>query len=301
MELRQLRVFIKAAETLNFSEGAKALFMTQSSFSQNIKQLEEELKIQLFYRNSHEVTLTEAGKELLPYARSTIQQSDNCVNLMNDLNNLQCGTLDIGVTHSFSQISVVTIAEFMKAYPAIKLNVIYKTMGELFDLLMQHKLDFVLSYKPLCSLPQIESHILFEDHLSVIVNQNHPLAKERKVKLDDLHKFPLALPAKGLQARNALDRILEENKVTLDTRVELNQVTPLLRMVRKYQIATVLSSTAVNLDPDLKSIPIDSPHCEMEGSFHMLKDAYRKASAKEFIRMLMDTDEVRQLRGKWLL
>ncbi len=301
MELRQLRVFIKAAETLNFSEGAKALFMTQSSFSQNIKQLEEELKIQLFYRNSHEVALTEAGKELLPYARNTIQQSENCVNLMHDLNNLQCGTLDIGVTHSFSQISVVTIAEFMKVHPSIKLNVIYKTMGELFELLMQHKLDFVLSYKPHHTYPQIESHILFEDHLSVIVNQSHPLAKERKVSLENLRKYPLILPSKGLQARNALDRILEENKMTLDARVELNQVTPLLRMVRKYQVATVLSSTAVNLDPDLKSIPIDCANCEMEGSFHILKDSYRKASAKEFIRILMDTDEVQRLRGKWIL
>lgn len=301
MELRQLRVFIKAAETLNFSEGAKALFMTQSSFSQNIKQLEDELKIQLFYRNSHEVVLTEAGKELLPYARKTIQQSENCINLMNDLNKLQCGTLDIGVTHSFSQINAATLAEFMKAYPSIKLNIVYKTMGELFDLLMQRKLDFVLSYKPLGNYPQIESHIIFEDHLSLIVNDRHPLANAQKVKLEDLHNYQLILPAKGLQARNALDRVLEENNIDLEARVIFNQVTPLLRMVRKHQLATILSSTAVNSDPDLKSIPIDCPHCEMEGSFHILKDSYRKESVKEFIRILIETDEVRKLRGKWLI
>ncbi len=69
MELRQLRYFVKAAETLNFSEAAKGLYITQSTLSQQIRQLETELDVQLFQRNSHEVTLTEAGAELLPYAK----------------------------------------------------------------------------------------------------------------------------------------------------------------------------------------------------------------------------------------
>lgn len=68
MELRQLRTFIKIAETLNFSEASKALNATQSTLSQQIKQLEEEFKTKLFNRNSHSVSLTEAGAELLPFA-----------------------------------------------------------------------------------------------------------------------------------------------------------------------------------------------------------------------------------------
>ena len=72
MELRQLRYFVKAAETLNFSEAAKGLYITQSTLSQQIRQLETELDVQLFQRNSHEVTLTEAGAELLPYAKETL-------------------------------------------------------------------------------------------------------------------------------------------------------------------------------------------------------------------------------------
>lgn len=301
MELRQLRVFIKAAETLNFSEGAKALFMTQSSFSQNIKQLEDELKIQLFYRNSHEVILTEAGKELLPYARNTVQQSDNCVNRMNDLNNLHCGTLNIGVTHSFSQINAETITQFIKEYPEINLNLVYKTMDELIGLLIQRELDFVLSYKPTISYPQIESHIIFEDHLSLVVNEIHPLASATKVSLDDLQKCQIILPAKGLQARNALDKILYENNISLEAKIVFNQVTPLLRLVSSHQFATVLSSTAIYKVPGLKSITIDCPNCEMEGSYHVLKDSYRKEAAKEFIRILIETDVVRKLRGKWLM
>ena len=66
MEFRQLKYFAKAAETLNFSEAAKALCVTQSTLSQQIKFLEQELGTQLFQRNSHAVFLTESGSELLP-------------------------------------------------------------------------------------------------------------------------------------------------------------------------------------------------------------------------------------------
>ena len=104
MELRQLRYFVKAAETLNFSEAAKQLFITQSTLSQQIRQLENELDIQLFQRNSHEVALTEAGNELLPYAKETLYAAQTCKEHLRDLQQLLTGTLNIGVTYSFSRL-----------------------------------------------------------------------------------------------------------------------------------------------------------------------------------------------------
>ena len=72
MELRQLRYFTKAAETGNFSHAAAYLNIAQSSLSQQIKQLEDELGTQLFIRDSHSIQLTEAGEVLLPFALRTI-------------------------------------------------------------------------------------------------------------------------------------------------------------------------------------------------------------------------------------
>ena len=68
MELRQLRYFIKVAERLSVSEAAKDLCITQSTLSQQIRQLENELGVQLFDRTSRGVKLTEMGVEMLPYA-----------------------------------------------------------------------------------------------------------------------------------------------------------------------------------------------------------------------------------------
>ena len=112
MEIRQLNIFLKAAETLNFAEAARLLFMTQSAFTQNIKQLEEELGVPLFDRNSHSVHLTEAGEVMQEYARKTINMADECKAHIMDLKQMKSGVLRIGVTHSFSLMTTEVIKDF---------------------------------------------------------------------------------------------------------------------------------------------------------------------------------------------
>lgn len=300
MELRQLRAFVKAAETLNFTEAAKALCVTQSSFSQSIKSLEEELDVTLFHRNSHEVTLSQAGTELLPFARQTLQQADNCVNRMNDLLNLRAGTLNIGVTHSFSLLMNETIMLFLKTYPGIKLNIFYKTMGELMDMLVKRELDFALSFKPTVSYSQIESHMLFDDCLSAIVTKDHPLARHSSVTIRRLAEYPIVLPSKGLQARNTLDAILCRSNMEITALMEMNSVNPLLRLVRNSKFVTVLSSASIETYPELCAIPIDEPEATMTGSFHILKETYKKEATKEFIRMLCETNAIKDKLHSWI-
>ena len=123
MELRQIRYFLKVAELLNFSEASKSLFITQSTLSQQIRQLEQEFDTVLFDRNSHEVSLTEAGQQLYRCARQLISDADTCVQKMTDLKNMLAGELNIGVTFTFSPLLTETVLEFMKQYPNVRLNI----------------------------------------------------------------------------------------------------------------------------------------------------------------------------------
>ncbi|MDP4240520.1 MAG: LysR family transcriptional regulator, partial [Bacteroidota bacterium] len=85
MEIRQLKYFIKSADLLNFTNAAKASNITESTLSQQIKQLETELNIALFKREKKRVELTEAGEMLLPYARRTVADSEDAIQRMKDL------------------------------------------------------------------------------------------------------------------------------------------------------------------------------------------------------------------------
>lgn len=300
MEIRQLRYFAKVAETLNFSDAAKALYITQSTLSQQIKQLEQELNAPLLLRNSHSVCLTEVGEELLPYALRTLHAADLCIDRIHDLQQLLTGTLNIGVTYTFSPILTETLLVFMKRYPHVRLNIYYKPMEELMELLSNRKVDFVLAFKSSVCHDEIESHILFDNHLAVIAGDSHPLAKKDKVKLSELEPYDIALPSKGLQARNALDKALSKYMTKLRMRLELNEVNILLKLVKQSQLVTVLAEATIRNEQGIKAVPLDFPENEMAGCVHVLKNTYRKHSMQEFIRLLSEANAVKERIHDWL-
>ena len=104
MELRQLRYFVRSAELLNFTEAAHALYISQSTLSQQIKQLEDELGMPLFDRIGKRVRLTEAGSLFLPYARQSIADSESGRFVINDLKGIKTGELHIGATYGLSAL-----------------------------------------------------------------------------------------------------------------------------------------------------------------------------------------------------
>lgn len=299
MELRQLRYFAKAAETLNFSDAAKSLNIAQSSLSQQVKQLEDELGTQLFIRSSHSIRLTEAGEVMLPFALRTLNEAESCADRIHDLQKLLTGTLNIGVTHSFSPILTESVISFMKMYPGIKLNIIYKQMNELMESLTKREIDFVLAFKPIQTLPEVKSHILFQDSLSAIVGSHHPLASKEKISIAELEKYELALPSKGLQARNAFDCIVTDYS-SLKIRIELNEVNTLLKLVRQTSLVTVLAEDSIYDVRDVKAVPIDVQDNQMTGCVHIMKGAYRKHSMQEFIRLLTESLAVKRLQNNWI-
>ena len=294
MEIRHLKYFVKIAETLSFSEAAKALFITQSTLSQQIRQLEQEMDAQLFERNNHNVRLTEAGEELLPYARQTLKASQACLDRIQDLQHMLTGTLNIGVTFSFSPILTEALFAFIKLYTKVKLNIFYKPMDELMKMLEHDDVDFALTFRPAELNKDIESHFLFDNHLAVIVREDHPLARKESVSIAELEQYDLVLPAKGLQARNAFDLMCTGCNHSLKVRIELNDVNVLLKMVKQSGMMTILSETTIYNEEGFKSIPIDLKIKEMEGCIHVKKNVYQKRSAKEFIRLLGESNAVRK-------
>ncbi|MGN0309357.1 MAG: LysR family transcriptional regulator [Bacteroides sp.] len=300
MELRQLNYFVEVAETLNFSDAARSLCITQSTLSQQIKQLEQELGVQLLQRNSHSVSLTEAGSELLPYAHQTLHSAHLCFDRVHDLQQVLTGTLNIGVTFSFSPILTETLTVFMRQYPHVRLNIYYKTMEELMEMLSARKIDFVLAFRPVVPYADIESHILFDNHLSAIVSENHPLARKASVSFDDLARYDIALPAKGLQARNAFDRMKEKYLGPLHVRIELNEVNILLKLVRQSMLVGILSEATTYNTDGIKAIPIAYPENMMQGCVHTLRNTYRKHSMLEFIKLLSEANAVKERIRDWI-
>ena len=263
MELRQLRYFLKVAELLNFSEASKVLYVTQSTLSQQIKQLETELNTTLFERNSHEVTLTEAGQKLVEYAQKVVIDADICQQKMTDLKDLLTGELNIGVTFTFSPLLTETVLKFMEHYPEVRLNIIYKTMAELMDMLQRHEVDFVLAFKPTEKNERVESYMLFNNKLVAAMSATHPFAKRKSITVEDLKNCQVAMPAHGLQNRNAFDNMAETTANDINIRLEINDMNILLKLVRQSRLVTVLAEAALHGEEGLVGVPLDMGNAEM--------------------------------------
>lgn len=299
MELRQLKYFIKTAETLNFSEAARNLYITQSTLSQQIRTLEDELGSPLFFRDSHSVTLTECGEKMLPLARQTVMDAETCKSQIRDLREIISGTLNIGATYSFSPILMETIKDFLAKYPGIRLNITNRSMEELMEMLRRREVDFVLAFKPTMPYDDIESQVLFEDHLSVIMKQDYPLADCKSLTTDELKKHRLAIPARGLHARNLVDRYFDFTNSDFKVSLEINGVYSLLDVVESSNLLSILSDATIRDRKNLKAIPLDVPDNQMQGCVHVLKKTYQKRSAEAFIKMLRESLAIIELSGKW--
>ena len=289
MELRQLRYFASVAETKSFSEASRVLNVTQSTLSQQIKQLEDELGVTLFERSSHHVGLTDVGEVFLPEAKQTLRSAEVCIERMNDIRDMKAGCLNIGSTFSFIPLLKDTVLLFMKQYPDIKLNIHCHDMETLMRMVKERELDVALSYKPTIVCHEIESHILFDNRLAVVVSERHPLADAEKVCCADLKRYPFVMPAKGLQARNTFDLITRGTGIHFNIRLEINEVNVIIDLVRSSQfLVTVISQAAVSHIPGIKVITLDQQNTDMEGSFHILRDSYIKRSTNEFLKMLCE-------------
>lgn len=289
MELRQLKYFIKTAETLNFSEAARSLYITQSTLSQQVRTLEDELGCPLFHRDSHSVVLTEYGERMLPLARQTVIDADTCKSQIKDLQEVLTGTLNIGSTFSFGPILKESVKRFINEYPGIHLNVISRSMEELMEKLRRREVDLVMAFRPNVPFDDIESRILFEDHLSVIMRKDHPLSDRESLSVEELRRHRLAMPTKGLQARNLIDKYINFDNSDFVVSLEINAVYSLLDVVESSNLLTILSDAAIKDRQTLKAIPLDVPDNQMQGCVHVLKKTYLKRSAEVFIKILRES------------
>lgn len=299
MELRQLKYFVKVAELLSFSKAAKALYITQSTLSQQIKQLEDELDMALFFRNNHKVSLTEAGETFLEGAKKTLADADDNKAKIMDLAMGYRGVLNIGVTYSFGSILTETVLAFKKKFPDVQLNICYKNVMELMELVSDGELDFALSFRASEKYESVESHILFDNRLCIVVRDEHPLTRKKFVRLADLEDYELVLPSIGLQARSAFDTIIAERNLNLKVAIEANEVNTVLNLLKKSNYVTVLSETVVLEHAGFTTIEIIDAECSMEGCLHFCTNRYRKRSTEEFIRLLSETKALSRSR-LWL-
>lgn len=295
MELRQLKYFVNVATTLNFSEAARKLYITQGTLSQQIKCLEDELNVQLFERSPHSVRLTESGEELLPLAKQTIESSLACSDRMKDLQKGVSGTLKIGTTQSFQGLLANAVLSYNKAYPGVKLKLYSRPESDLLKMLRDKEIDLALTYKVFDDIDDVESEVLFRTSLGVLVRKDHPLAQKSSLTLDDIRTQKLIIPGRELQARKSVDRLVGINTKELEIVMEMNDQETMSSIVQGSFLAAIATPLAAWDRPSLRFLPLDEGLHIMSGCVHSLKNTYKKRSVEAFLEELHKSANIERI------
>ena len=293
MELRQLKYFVEVGRLGSFSLASKSLFITQSTISQQIRKLEEELGMELLTRDTRHVTFSDYGEQFYPCAVQVLEEAKAGVERIRDVKDLKVGRLSVGATYSFGPLLKQTVLDYYRLYPHIRLDLVITSKEDLRQKLLDRELDVALTYKSPLGEEHIESHLLFQSRLCLIGRIGELKGVGETVSVQDLARFPLALPSMGLQARDTLEDVLFAQNVNLDIRLEINSVRSLLDLVGSSPLVTILSEEAIHQVTGFEAVPIDHPDGRMDGCYHYLKGAYHKTAAQKFVELLRENNSFR--------
>lgn len=289
MEIRQLRYFLDIADTEHLTQSAQNLFVTQSTLSHGLRQLEQELGVALFDRLGRGLKLSQAGAEFRVYARRALQEIEAGRMALADLGGLQSGQLKVGAFPTFLNTVVpATVAAFSRAYPKVKVEVQDLRAGTIEQQLLDGELDLGIAFHPAQS-DDIEAEVLFDERLLLVVGPRHPLADRAGLELAGLAGVPLALLPRNFATRRLIDDRLRQAGVAPLVRVELDSVESLLGVCRYGDLASIVPERAARQAPDLHAIALVEPEILRHAGILWRRGASRSAAAREFAALLRAT------------
>jgi DNA-binding transcriptional LysR family regulator len=231
MQIETLKVFCDLAETESFTRAAQINEVTQSAVSQQISSLERQLKSLLIERSKKKFRLTREGQVLYEYSKQIIQTYDSLHNRLQEIKDIISGTIRVATIYSIGLHDLPPyLKKFLKLFPTVNIHVEYRRANQVYEDVLGNVVDVGLVAYPVKD-PKLELIPLRKDALVMICHPSHPLAKNKTVKLSQLggQKFIGFEP--DIPTRKAIDKILKENNVEVQTVMEFDNIETVKRAV----------------------------------------------------------------------
>jgi DNA-binding transcriptional LysR family regulator len=180
MDLHQLRYFVAVAERLHFAEAAEFVHVSQPGLSQQIKALEEEVGVLLLERTKRSVALTEAGKHFLEEAKLTLEHAERAKIVAQQVARGELGTVRIGHVHSVPFSGLLAVGQTCPN--GVHLEFAEVEASDQLHRIVEGELDLGFVRLPLENIPpEVDVKTVMREKLLVALNQEHPLAKNKKI------------------------------------------------------------------------------------------------------------------------
>jgi LysR family transcriptional regulator, cyn operon transcriptional activator len=258
MELRHLRYFLAVAEHLHFRVASEELLVSQPTLSEQIKDLEKELGVDLFDRIGRGIRLTQAGETFVGYARRVMSVLDEGQSAILEFDQLLRGRLRIGVVQTVGTYLMPRVAaNFMDRFPKVSLRIESLPAPDIEESVSVGKLDLGISFGDVSNeLVRVEP--LFDEQFVLVVGKKHPLANRKRIRLEALKDESLCMMSHGFCTRKLIDDAFASFGRSPRVVVEMTTIEACVAVTAAGGLPTIVPSIAVN-QLDLPSIGIDQP------------------------------------------
>ncbi|MDU2916019.1 MAG: HTH-type transcriptional regulator Cbl [Klebsiella quasipneumoniae] len=208
MNFQQLKIIREAArQDYNLTEVANMLYTSQSGVSRHIRELEEELGIEIFIRRGKRLLgMTEPGKALLSIAERILNEASNVRRLADLFTNDASGVLTIATTHTQARYSLPPVIKaFRELFSDVRVELVQGTPQEIEALLHNGGADIGIASERLSNDPTLAAFPWFRWHHSLLVPKDHPLTQVSPLTLEAIARWPLITYRQGITGRSRID------------------------------------------------------------------------------------------------
>ncbi|EEG09081.1 CysB family HTH-type transcriptional regulator [Pseudogulbenkiania ferrooxidans] len=261
MNFQQLRIIRETVrQNFNLTEVANALFTSQSGVSKHIKDLEDELGVELFVRKGKRfLGLTDPGKELLTIVERMLLDAGNVKRLAEQFSQRDQGQLTIATTHTQARYALPkVVTAFKQAFPKVHLVLLQASPDELVRLLLDGQADIGIATEAISAVPELVSFPYYRWHHTVIAPPGHPLHGVKPLTLEALADYPLVTYHEGFTGRAQIDRAFAEAGLVPDVVMAALDADVIKTYVELEMGVGIVASMAVDAQRDQGVAEVDS-------------------------------------------
>jgi len=300
MDIKQLQLFATVVRDGTISKAAISLSVTQPVITRQIRALEEELGVELFYRNGRGVVLTEAGKLLQRHAEEIIDAVAKAKSEVSAAQTVATGKLVIGVTPAGGTVLTVPLVQKIKSeFPHIALRVIEGFSGHILEWLISGRIDVAVLYNP-PKHPSLLTEPLLEDELFLLGPAWDPAGLgSGAVSVKWFQELPMILPSRPHGLRTLLDAVMADHGVTPKIEMELEAMPSTLLLVEEGAGYTVLPYASVHQLVENKRICCWPLEPRITRTLLLATSSQRPMTAMTRMLIRIVRAEVRDLIATW--
>jgi LysR family cys regulon transcriptional activator len=263
MNFQQLRIIRETVRrNFNLTDAAQALLTSQSGVSKHIRDLEEELGLEIFVRRGKRLLgLTEPGHEVVAVAERILLEAENMVSLSHQFSKKDTGTLSIATTHTQARYMLPeVIARFKTAFPDVRLVLHQASPKEIAAILLEGNTDLGIATDALEDNPGILAFPYHRWSHGVVVPKNHPLAAANALTLEAVAEYPVITYDEGLTGRTRIDRAFERAGLAPDFTMSALDADVIKAYVELGLGVGIIASMAFHAERDDGLVLLNSAH-----------------------------------------